>query len=339
MAASDAALRCRCMIRLHIKNNRAGEDVFRMTPERYAAAAGRHPKLAAQVDVTIDWDLDNFDQSLANADALVTWDLPTADLAKRAPHLKWIHIIGAGIEHLQPLDWLPPHVTLTNNRGVHAEKAGQYGLMALLMLNNAIPRLVGEQRRHRYIECFTTAVTSKTLLVLGAGAMGSAVAIQAKAMGIRTVGIRRTPRDTEGFDEVHSLDSLDDLLPDADFVLVTIPATAETIGVMDSRRLGLLPPHAGLINMGRAAVVDYEALRDALKEGALSGAVLDVFDPEPVEPESPLWDTPNLIMTPHMSSDDALTYAPRTLDLVFENLGRLAAGEPLRNRVDPALGY
>lgn len=310
-----------------------------MTPQRYAAAAERHPDVAARVATTIDWDLDNFDESMATADALVTWDLPTAGLRERAPRLRWIHVIGAGVEHLQPLDWLPAGVTLTNNRGVHAEKAGQYGLMALLMLNNAIPRLVGEQRRRRYVECFTTAITAKTLVVLGAGAMGSAVAVQAQRHGLRTVGIRRTPRPTDGFDEVHSLDRLDELLPSADFLVVTMPATPETAGLIDGRRLALLPPHAGLVNMGRAAVIDYTALSAALTVGSLGGAVIDVFDPEPVPETSPLWDVPNLIMTPHMSSDDALTYAPRTLDLVFENLGRLAAGEPLMNRVDPVLGY
>lgn len=327
------------MIRLHIKNNRAGEDVFRITPERYAAAAERHPAVAARVEALIDWDLDTFDESMSTAHALVTWDLPTANLTSRAPNLKWIHIIGAGVEHLQPLDWLPAGVTLTNNRGIHAEKAGQYGLMALLMLNNAIPRLVAEQQRHNYIECFTTAITGKTLLVLGAGAMGRAVAIQAKKIGLRTIGIRRTPRETDGFDEVHPRGRLDDLLSAADFLLVTLPATPETTGLMDGRRLALLPPHAGLINMGRAAVVDYAALAAALTDGSLSGAILDVFDPEPVATNSPLWDVPNLIMTPHMSSDDAVTYVPRTLDLVFENLGRLIAGEPLQNRVDPDRGY
>lgn len=326
-------------IRLHIKNNRSGEDVFYMSADRYRAAAQRHPGIAAQVEVTIDFDLDAFEESMATAGALVTWDLPTANLAQRAPHLRWIHIIGAGVEHLQPLDWLPPGVTLTNNRGVHAEKAGQYGLMALLMLNDAVPRLVGEQRRRRYIDCFTTAITGKVLLVVGAGAMGSAVARQARRLGLRTVGIRRRPRRTAGFDEVHGIDALDRLLPTADFVLVTAPATPATRHLLDEHRLSLLRPSAGLINMGRAAVVDYEALAAALRSGALAGAVLDVFNPEPLPASSPLWDVPNLIITPHMSSDDALTYAPRTLDLVFENLGRLLNGKRLKNRVDPARGY
>jgi phosphoglycerate dehydrogenase-like enzyme len=325
--------------RLHIKNNRHGEDVFRMSAERYHEAAQRHPEVAARVEVTIDLDLDHFDESMATANALVTWDLPTDDLKQRAPHLRWIHIIGAGIEHLLPLDWLPDGVTLTNNRGVHAEKAGQYGLMALLMWNNAITRLVDEKRKHHYVERFTTAITGKVLVVVGAGAMGSAVARQAKRIGMRTIGIRRRPRRTAGFDEMHAVDALDELLPTADFVVVTAPATTETRNMIDERRIGLMRPAAGLINMGRASVVDYEALAAALRGGTLAGAVLDVFNPEPLPASSPLWDVPNLVITPHMSSDDALTYAPRTLDLVFDNLGRLLAGKPLRNRVDPIQGY
>ena len=310
-----------------------------MTPGRYRDAAERRPEVAARVDARIDFDLDNFDESMATAHALVTWDLPTGRLTDRAPDLRWIHIIGAGIEHLQPLDWLPANVTITNNRGIHAEKAGQYGLMALLMLNNAMPRLIGEQSRRRYVECFTTAITGKSLLVLGAGEMGSAVARQARQLGLRTVGIRRHPRRSTGFDEVHAIDALDSLLPGADFLLVTVPATPETRGLIDGRRLALMKPSAGLINMGRASVVDYEALASALRAEELVGAVLDVFDVEPVPESSPLWDVPNLIMTPHMSSDDALTYTPRTLDLVFENLARLLDGKPLKNRVDPSLGY
>ena len=261
------------------------------------------------------------------------------DLEQRAPRLRWIHIIGAGIEHLLPLDWLPAGVTLTNNRGVHAEKAGQYGLMALLMLNNAMPDLIEQQRRRVYADRFTTAITGRTLLVVGAGALGSAVAKQAKLVGMQTVGIRRRPQETAGFDEIHPVDRLDELLPRADFILVAAPVTTETRGMIDKRRIGLLAPHAGLINMGRAPVVDYDALEGALRRGELAGAILDVFDPEPLPESSPLWDVPNLVMTPHMSSDDALTYAPRTLDLVFENLRRLSSDEPLLNVVDPLLGY
>ena len=103
-----AELRKGTKVPVHIKNNRAGEEVFCITPERYEAAAKRHPEVAKRLEVTIDWDLERFEDSIRTTEALVTWDLPTKDLAMRAPRLKWIHIIGAGIEHLRPLDWLPP---------------------------------------------------------------------------------------------------------------------------------------------------------------------------------------------------------------------------------------
>ncbi len=326
-------------IRLHIKNNRGAEDVFRITPDHYREAAERHPDLAGRIDVEIDFDIDNFWPSMATAHGLVTWDLPTSDLAERAPHLRWIHVIGAGVEHLQPLDWLPDGVKLTNNRGVHAEKAGQYGLMALLMLNNAIPRLVTAQHRRDWAECFTTAITGKRLLVVGAGQLGRAVAISARRFGVKTTGIRRTPRRTAGFDAVYGVDALDDLLPETDFLLVAVPATSETNGLIDRDRLARLGSDAGVINMGRASVIDYEALAAALTAGRLGGAVLDVFDAEPLPASSPLWEVPNLIITPHVSSDDALTYTPLTLDLVFENARRLLRGRSLKNVVDPVLGY
>lgn len=326
-------------VHLLIKNNRSGEPIFRITPDLLAGARSRHPDVAAHVTATLDWDTDNFDELIGAAHAIVTWDLPTQGLASRAPNLRWIHIIGAGVEHLVPLTWLPDRVTLTNNRGVHADKAGQYGLMALLMLNNRLPSFVAAQRRHDYIELFTSTIVDKVLLVVGTGHMGTAVAAQAQSLGLRTIGIWRNPKPTEGFDEIGGPDDLDDFLPRADFVVVTTPLTTETLGLIDARRLGLMKPTAGLINMGRAQVVDYDALAKSLSEGAIAGAVLDVFDPEPLPADSPLWDVPNLILTPHTSSDDLVRYTPLTLDLIFENLRRLLADEALLNAVDPKLGY
>ena len=326
-------------IHVHIKNNRAGEEVFRATEARFAEACRRNPDVAEHIHATIEFDLDNFETSIAEAEALMTWDLPTENLAARAPKLKWIHIIGAGVEHLQPLDWLPPGVTLINNRGVHAPKAGEYGMMALLMLNNRLPYLYSRQRDREYVELFSSAIAGKTLLVVGLGEMGGAVARQARKLDMKVIGLRRHGKASPDADAVHGPDAIDRLLPEADFVLVTTPCTPETRGLLDRRRLDLMKPSAGLINMGRAPVVDYGALADKLREGSLSGAVLDVFDPEPLPPESPLWDTPNLVITPHTSSDDLETYTPLTLDLFFDNLRRQLAGQELRNKVRPDLGY
>ncbi len=326
-------------LRVHIKTSPDSDAVFRITPALFEQAAARHPALAGKVAVSFNVGLEGFEDAMADADVLVTWDLPRENVAGYAPQLKWVHVIGAGIEHLQPLDWLPPGVVLINNRGVHAPKAGEYGLMALLMLNSAMPQLITQQRAHRYQEIFTGTLAGKTLLIVGLGEMGGAVARAAQPHGLTIRAIRRNGEDSPLVDAVHRPDALDALLPQADFLLLTTPLTEETRGLIDRRRLALMKPSAGLINMSRAGVVDYAALAEALTGGRLAGALLDVFDPEPLPPDSPLWEVPNLIMTPHVSSDDLEAYIPRTLDLLFENLRRHLAGEPLRNRVRPELGY
>ncbi len=326
-------------LEVHIKNNREGELIFRFTPERLAEAFGRSPDMGRCIEARIDWDLDNFERSMRTADALITWDLPTEDLAARAPNLKWIHIIGAGIEHLMPLDWLPRGVALVNNRGVHAPKSGEFGAMAVLMLNNHVPRFAAQQRARAYEPIFSTPAAGKTLAIIGVGEMGGAVARQVRKLGLYIIGVRRHGRRCRWVDEMHGPEGIDQALRRADFVLVTTPLTPETKNLIDRRRLGLMKPGAGLINMSRAQVVDYRALAERLRDGGLAGAILDVFDPEPLPPSSPLWNTPNLIVTPHVSSDDGVSYVPRTLDLFFDNVRRTLAGRPLRNRVRPKLGY
>ena len=326
-------------LRVHVKTSPDSEAVFRITPALFKQAMARHQALADRVSVSFNAGLEGFADAMADADVLVTWDLPREDVAGYAPQLKWIHVIGAGIEHLQPLDWLPPGVALINNKGVHAPKAGEYGLMALLMLNSAMPQLITQQRAHRYREIFTGTLAGKTLLIVGLGEMGSAVARAARPHGLKILAVRRGGEESPLADTVHGPDALDALLPQADFLLLTTPLTEETRGLIDRRRLSLLKPSAGLINMSRAGVVDYAALAEALTGGRLAGALLDVFDPEPLPTDSPLWEVPNLVMTPHISSDDLNAYIPRTLDLLFENLRRHLAGEPLKNRVRPELGY
>ena len=122
-------------VAVHIKNNRAGELVFRTTADRLARARQRHPEVSSRIDVCLDWDLDNFDRSMDRAEVMMTWDLPTDGLQQRAPRLKWIHVIGAGVEHLAPFDWLPPGMTVTRNSGIHLEKTREYVGMGLQMLN------------------------------------------------------------------------------------------------------------------------------------------------------------------------------------------------------------
>jgi glyoxylate/hydroxypyruvate reductase len=326
-------------VRLHIENVSTMAPVFQVQPEQYEVAAARHRRLAARVDATIAWDLTSFDEAMKTADVLVGWRFPRENLARRAPRLKWIHMTGAGIEHIMPLDWLPPGAVVTTNSGVHAQKAGEFASMAMLMISNRIPSMFTAQREGRWHRMFTTPIRGKTLLIIGVGAMGSTAAERAQQLGMRVLGIRRSGRRHRHVDEMGKPGDLDRFLPRADIVLVTVPLTRETRQLIGKRELDLMKPEAGLINMGRARVVDYEALAEKLTRGELSGAILDVFDPEPLPADSPLWTTPHLLISPHVSSDDVVQYVPRTLDLVFENIRRLLAGRPLKNCVVPEREY
>ena len=310
-----------------------------MTRELYRQAAKRNPRVARQVKCTIATDRDGLYRALSKTDVLVGWWFPKYELPDVAPNLKWIHIIGAGIEHLLPLDWLPRGVHLVNNKGIHAAKAGEYVMMALLMLQNAMPSLVTQQRIKKWQEIYSTTIGGKTLLVIGVGHMGGAAAKKAKELGLHVIGVRRTPRAHRNVDEMYAISDLPKLIPRADFVLITAPVTSETRGLIGKRELDLMRPDASLINFGRAEIVDYDVLRKKLTRGEIKGAILDVFDPEPLPKTSLLWSTPNLIITPHVGSDDAETYMPFTLDLALENAGRYLAGRPLKNRVIPSREY
>jgi len=283
---------------------------------------------------------------LATADGLVTGNdlivdpaFPRERLAEAAPRLRWIHIIGAGIEPLLPLDWLPRQVILTNNSGVHAQKTGEFATMALLALCYRLPQIVSNQHRAEWRQIFTPSIAGKTVLVVGLGEMGGAAAKSAKKLGMTVLGIRRNPARHRHADEILPLGKLHKALARADFVVVAAPLTPSTAHLIDAKAISAMKDGAGLINVGRAGVVDYGALVRALNKGKLSGAMLDVFDPEPLPADSPLWRTPNLFITPHCSSDDLDDYLPKTLDLAFDNLARLRAGKALRNAVDPATGY
>ena len=336
-------------VRVHIKNNRARPDTFPPTPEaepvftttreRYEAVLRAYPDLAPRLDTVIDWDLDHFAESMRTAEVLMTWDLPAGNLAGTAPRLKWIHVIGAGVEHLCPMDWVPPGVVVTNNKGAQADKAGDFALMAVLMLHSRVPAIASNQRAARWRSLYSTPIAGRTVLIVGAGSLGGGAARRLSGIGLRVLGISRHGRPRPHVHEMGGPARLDDFLPRADYVLVSVPATPETRNLMSRERLMRMKPGAGIVNIGRAATVDYDAVVDLLGSGHLSGAILDVFNPEPLPPESPLWSVPNLMVMPHVSADDGETYVETTLRIFLDNMRRFIAGEALHNVVRPELGY
>jgi phosphoglycerate dehydrogenase-like enzyme len=271
---------------------------------------------------------------MATANVLISYRFPTDDLTKVAPNLLWIHIIGAGVEHLFPLDWLSKGVNLVNNRGVHAPKTMEYTMLAILMLGAAIPRLFTAQRQNRWDQYFTTVVEGRTIVIVGMGEQGKAVARASKKLGLRVVGVDIDSHSREFCDEIVTPEDMLKVLSEADFVGVTVPLTAKTRNMIGRKELDTMKKTAGLFNIARGPVVDYKALSEKLEKGDLGGAVLDVFDPEPLPSDSPLWSTPNLMITPHVGCDDAENYIIRTFDLALNNVRRSFEGQSLVNIVN-----
>jgi phosphoglycerate dehydrogenase-like enzyme len=325
--------------RVHVENSRSLQPVFIVFPEQYEAALKRHSDLAPIVKTTMGYDLENYHAAMRDADALISYRFPREGMAEAAPRLKWIQVLGAGVDYLLPLDWLPPNVVLTTNSGAHVPKAAQSALMALLMLNARIPYLATSQRKHEWNRVFTSTLEGKTLLIVGAGRIGGGAAEQAKRFGMRVLATRRSGVPRPGVDEMHTPDGLHALLPRADFVLLNLALTPETKFIMGQREFWLMKRGAAFINMSRGSLVDLNALAYCLREGQLSGAMIDVTLPEPLSADSPIWDAPNLIITPHVLSDDIEQYVPRTLDIFFDNVQRHIEGRPLHNLVDLAREY
>ncbi len=325
-------------LHLHIENVSRLGDVFEVTPERLDAARDRHPDVASKLKVTVGRDGDIYADAMKTAEVLFGWQFEREALGRLAPALRLIQVQGAGINHLLPLDWLPPGVVLTNSSGAHGRRASEYLIMAVLALNNGLPHLVTSQQKSRWAPVTNTSIAGKTLLIFGVGHVGGDTARLAKVFGLRVLGVRRTGEPHGDVDEMYRPEDLPDLLPRADFIINTAPHTPSTNRVFGAAEFARMKDGAGFVNYSRAQLVDYEALRAELDSGRIS-AVVDVFDEEPLPSASPLWQTPNLIITPHCSSNDPVNHAPRSLDLLFENIGRLLRDEPLENVVDPSEQY
>ncbi|MBN8891109.1 MAG: hydroxyacid dehydrogenase [Rhodospirillales bacterium 70-18] len=330
-------------MRIHIQNPPppadGSPDPFIITAAQVEQAAARGGETEAHT-LSFGNDAASFAAGIADAEAVVT--TPGQILGRfpvAAPRLRMIFCTSAGLDRLLPFDWLPPGVALLNNRGVHSAKVGEYSLMALLMLAARVPAYATQQRAGVWKPFFTPILRGRRLLVVGTGDLGAAGAREARRYGMHVTGVRARPAPHPDFDAILGTDALDAALADTEFLLLACPLTPATRNILDRRRLGLLPAGAGLINVGRGALLDQDALCDLLEAGRLSGAVLDVTVPEPLPPDARLWRTPNLLVTPHVAADNPETYNVDSLDIFFANLRAARAGEAMPNLVDPGRGY
>jgi phosphoglycerate dehydrogenase-like enzyme len=251
------------------------------------------------------------------------------------PSLEWVQTASAGVDHLLPLT---PRVTLTSASGVHDEVLTDYIVCSVLMWNLHFPRFFRQQRDHDWESRELIPTNGKTLSILGLGSIGRLAALKAKKLGMRVLGLRARPGALpDGVDEVHGVERLVSIAGRSDFLAVTLPLTPRTKGLVGEEVLQAMKQGSVLINLSRGTIVDETALQRALEKGALRGAVMDVFEREPLPRESPLWDVPNLVITPH--TGDIEGWREKVAELFCDNLGRRLAGEPLRNVVDPERGY
>ena len=259
-----------------------------------------------------------------------------------SPALEWLQTNSAGVEPYIRPGVLAGDTLLTNATGAYGLAIAEHMLGMLLELFKKLELYRDAQKSGAWqSQGAVKAVYGSTVLVLGMGDIGGEFAARCKALGAKVIGVRRSPRPCPEYaDEVHLLEDLDSLLPQADVVAVTLPGTDATRGLMSRERLAKMKEGAVLLNVGRGFIVDTEALCDALERGHLSGAGVDVTDPEPLPPTHRLWNIPTAVVTPHISGFYHLREThERIVDIFLENLRHFQAGEPLRNLVDFATGY
>jgi len=281
---------------------------------------------------------------LQAAEVLLLGAVPASVLdhvVDRAPRLRWIHSASAGVDGIATPLVRERRITVTNARGVFSRPIAEYVVMMSLAIARRLPQLLELQRERTWQPLRGRELSELTIGIVGYGSIGREVARLLEPFACRILATRRRPEmGTDGAEnvELYGLEDLDEVLRRSDIAVVAAPLTDETAGLIGAEQLGQMRESAWLINIARGRLIDEAALRRALESGWIGGAVLDVFSEEPLHPESPLYGTPNLIITPHTSwaSDQVVE---RSVDLFVENLRRDRAGEPLRNLVDLEAGY
>ncbi len=275
----------------------------------------------------------------AEAEVIVAWQIPQP-LLDRAERLRWIHATAAGVDGLLVPAVVEGRVRLTSSVGIHSTVLPEHVMALVLAFSRRLHAAVRLQsvRRWDRAACVGDEVEGKVLGVLGLGAIGRALSRRASAFGMRVIGTKRTPEAMPYLERVLPPEGTDQVLREADYVVVLLPLTRQTRGLIDARALSLMKRSAVLINVGRGPVVVEEALIAALRGGVIAGAGLDVFEREPLSTDSPLYEMENVIITPHVSGASP-TYFDRAIPLFCENLRRYLAGVPMLNVVDPERGY
>jgi phosphoglycerate dehydrogenase-like enzyme len=299
-------------------------------PEGTSLAAGNTPEA--------------FGNLAPEADVILLWWPPRGLLDQvlaMAPRVRWIHSPAAGLDGLLTPALLASPATLTNGRGVFSQSLGEFALAAILFFAKDLRRMVRSQQAGRWDPFDVDEIRFQTVGIVGYGDIGRACAQRAKACGMRVLGLRKRPeqsQDDPWADQVYGFGQLQAMLPQCDYVIAAAPLTPETRGMIGEAALAAMKPEAVLINVGRGPVVDEAALTRALESGRIRGAALDVFDVEPLPAGHPFYRLENVLLSPHCA-DHTRDWLDQAMLFFLDNFARYRAGQPLRNVVDKQRGY
>ncbi|MDY0395817.1 D-2-hydroxyacid dehydrogenase [Virgibacillus halophilus] len=279
---------------------------------------------------------------LPTADVLVTYggDL-NRELIQEAKQLKWIMLFSAGMDDMPLKEIEEADIILTNVRGIHKVPMAEYAISMLLQVYRQEKTLVKNENEHKWEKSLRmNEISGKTMLIAGTGAIGQEVARLAKAFRMKTVGVSRSGRKVDYFDENHANTDLKKLLPEADFLVSVMPSTRETYHFYTMEHFKLMPEHAVFLNMGRGDAVGTDVLLEAVRNHEIAHAVLDVFEQEPLPEDSPLWNERNVTLTPHLSGVSP-AYMTRALEIFDHNLEAYLRDdqENMQNKIDVSRGY
>ncbi|MDW0117800.1 D-2-hydroxyacid dehydrogenase [Sporosarcina thermotolerans] len=308
---------------------------FKIKDEQLKNLQSRFPEVHFEYNKELD------ESPIDKFEVIVTYgeDINTSVLEK-ATSLKWLMVASAGVEKMPLSEIAERGIVISNVRGIHKTPMAESVIGHILSLTRALPSLYDQQKRKEWnTRVKQTELRGSTAIILGPGAIGSEIGRLLQAFGVRTIGCNQSGRPAESMDETIQFDNLIDRLPDADYVISILPSTAETKGLLDERYFKAMKPTATFMNFGRGDLVKESILVDALKNGEIGHAVLDVFEKEPILVDSELWNLSNVSISPHVSSHSG-KYIERALEFFIENLEKWQNGDgELVNLVDPKKGY
>ncbi len=276
---------------------------------------------------------------VSDADAIALWGFQNVEpLLEAAPNVRWVHSLSDGVEKLLTKSMMGRPITLTNSHGIHDRAVSEHTMAMLLSWYRRIPDAVRNQSKNQWVRPKSETLFGKTILIVGFGSIGRAIAQRAKVFETRVLAVKKHVTQELFADHVYNESELLSILPEADIVIAALPATPETDGFFGEKEFKAMKKSALFINIARASIVDENALISALKEGTIAGACSDVFTTEPLPEDHPFWKMENVIMTPHIASM-VPDFWDKLTKLLEENFVLFSRGEKLFNEIDKQKGY